>query len=82
MTYREQIQALLKVIELAYDLAGGIRDTADVYEKEAFNEVRRLTRQAEEQLRFLDQALDRGRASMKLSDGVKNYIKKATEEFQ
>lgn len=74
MTYREQIQRLIQVLDLAYDLAGGIRDEASGSEKDAFNTTRKCTGEAASALRSLDNSLDGKRASMECGDGVEKFI--------
>jgi hypothetical protein len=81
MTYREQIQALIAVIDVAYDLAEGIRDAAQGWEKEPFNQCRRLTSEAMQNLKRLDNKLDDNRADMQLSDRMKTYIKKQLNPY-
>lgn len=76
MTYREQIQRLIEVLDLAYDLAGGIRDEASESEKGALNTTRKCTGEAASALRSLDNRLDNSRASMECGDGVEKYIVK------
>lgn len=75
MTYREQIQRLIQVIDLAYDLAGALRDSAIETEKEAFNTTRLDTQNAGCVLRNLDNRLGT-RAKMPLGDSFDPFIKK------
>jgi hypothetical protein len=79
MTYREQIQRLIQVVDLAYDLAGALRDTAYGEEKEAFNTTRGSTANATSVLRMLDNSLDDNRAGMPMGDSFEKYIKKTLE---
>jgi len=79
MTYREQLQRLIQVIDLAYDLAGGLRDAATPNEKEAFNLTRGSTSTISSALRRMDNLLDDNRASMELGDSFDKYIKKTLD---
>ncbi len=76
MTYREQIQRLIQVLDLAYDLAGGIRDTAKGKEKDAFNMTRKITAEIMRELKRLEYDLDDERAEIELGDRVNEFIKK------
>lgn len=79
MTYREQLQRLIQVVDLAYDLAGGLRDAATGHEKEAFNTTRGSTADAASALRRLDNQLNDNRASIPLGDEFDKYIKKTLQ---
>ncbi len=79
MTYREQIQRLIQIIDLGYDLAGAMRDTAVGPEKETFNLIREFTGECLGNLKRLDNHLDGNRAAMELGDNFEKYIKKTLE---
>lgn len=66
MTYRGQIQAIAEQIDLIHDEAGRLRDCATQEEKEAWNELRRLTMEAMQKMNKLDNSLSDGRAAMEV----------------
>jgi hypothetical protein len=76
MTYREQIERLIEVVDLAYELAGSLRDTAVGNEKEPFNTTRHILSDAVTHLHWLDDQLSDKRTSMPLGDKFDEYIKK------
>ena len=66
MTYREWIQTEIEEMEKRYDMAGYLRDFATGREKDAWNEVRGLTRSSSSALRNLDNSLSDARAEMEV----------------
>lgn len=64
MTYREAIQQLQTNIDNAYEAAGVLRDYAALDEKQTWNNLRTLTRDAYNELGKLDNQLSDDRATM------------------
>jgi hypothetical protein len=71
-TYRDYIQSLLEDIWKAYDLAGALRDTADLDEKKAFNSARNSLFSAAHSIASLDNNLPDKRASMVLKEKIED----------
>jgi hypothetical protein len=70
MTYRQAIQKLQTDIDTVYDNAGVLRDAAALHEKETWNKLRSLTREAYEALSKLDNTMSDHRAHMELGYDV------------
>jgi hypothetical protein len=64
-TYREAIQSMVERTEGMYDDTGNLRDVATGHEKEAWNKLRSIYRQASTILRSLDDSLPDERAKVR-----------------
>jgi hypothetical protein len=64
MNYREAIQLYQDAAEKLYDLAGVLRDYAEGFEKEHWNDARRQSRELSHNMQRLDTKLPNGKADM------------------
>ena len=63
MTYRERIQGLIERMQTIYDECEGLRDFADLNEKQAWNDTRKIFYDAHKPLQRLDNSLSQSRAN-------------------
>lgn len=74
MTYREAIQQLQVNIDKAYEAAEVLRDHADLWEKEYWNNFRGHSSNAMIELSKLDNRLSNERASMNVTVPLKLLV--------
>jgi len=74
MTYKEEVYRLIELLDVAYDIAGGLRDKAVGGEKEAFNITRGRVGEAISSLRQMSRIIPADRANVDNGDKVDKYI--------
>lgn len=75
MTYRENIQQQIAILQQVYDTAGGLRDHATLEEKQAWDNVRRLLPAVWGPLQNMDNRMSDARAQWEVGDYSKPFKK-------